>query len=93
MNNPATRVTNTQKHKAAQLRLLGVLQPADSKRVANAIIATLQKEADGLGIDIIRTIKGSIEGCLGSYELGEIIRGAIEAGISNRDQDWKKDIQ
>ena len=83
MSKLATRVSDTAKQKGSQLRLLGVLQPADSKRVANAIISTLQKEADGLGHDIVRII----ESCLGSYELGEIIRTAIESGISNRNQD------
>ena len=65
--------------------LLGILQPEDSKRVANAIISTLEDECDGLGDAIIRAVQRGIMECVGSHEMGKIVERAIVDGISMRD--------
>ena len=61
-----------------------LLQPEDSERVAKEIICTIREEfGDGFGDAIIRSISKTIEGCLGSHEMAEVVRRAIENGIIN----------
>ena len=88
-----------------------LLQPEDSKRVADAIIAAIDDgEMDmatatastlgralteglpnGLGDAIVeaiaRQVNRSIEYCIGSKEMGDIVRSAISDGIISRPPD------
>ena len=64
------------------MKTVFLLQPEDSKRVANEICATIRTQfGDGFGDAVIRSISKKIEDCLGSYEMAEVVRRAIENGM------------
>ena len=97
-----TSTRNMEKHQQATNIMNALLQPEDSKRVADQIIYMLEhadldvassasiaisRELHHLPEIIDNAIRRSIEGTLGSYEFGQIVDEAIRLGIQSRSDD------